>query len=104
MKKQVMTTAWNFFKNNIYATFSEALKAAWKRIKLVAALKSGIAYFSFTKKDGSIREAIGTLNPTNFTYTAKGTAKKINLTIVKYWDIEKRAYRSLKIENLLSIG
>ena len=99
-----MTTAWNFFKSNIFSTFSDALKAAWKRVKLIAKLRAGIAYFSFTKKDGSIRKAIGTLNPTNFTYTVKGGIKKVNLAIVKYWDIEKRAYRSLKVENLISIG
>lgn len=99
-----MTTAWELFRTNIFKTFGDALKAAWNRIKLTTQLRKGIAYFSFLKKDGSIREAIGTLNGTNFEYKTKGSHRRFNAAIVKYYDIEKRAFRSFKVENFIKFN
>ena len=38
-------------------------------------LKSGVVNFKYTKKDGSVREAKGTLNPETFEATLRFTAK-----------------------------
>jgi len=58
MKKEVFTTAWELFRNNLFTTFGECLRAAWRRVKLVAKLRTGLAYFSFRKVNGEVREAV----------------------------------------------
>lgn len=57
MKSEVFKTAWQFIKADIFTTFSEALKAAWAKVKLVYALRAGLAYFSFRKVSGEVRNA-----------------------------------------------
>ena len=103
MKSEVFKTAWQFFKENLFNSFSECLKAAWQRIKLVTRLRAGLAYFSFRKTNGETREAIGTLNTTNYNYQPKsnGQRRKSSLMVVKFWDIEKRAFRSLRIDRFI---
>lgn len=51
-----MNLAWQFVRKNGY-NMSEALKVAWRNIKLKTQMLSGIAHFRFVKVDGSIREA-----------------------------------------------
>ena len=105
MKSEVMKTAWAFIKDGLFTTISDALKAAWNKIKLVAKLKKGVAYFQFRKtSDGTIRNAIGTLNGQNFDYTPKGSNKKPNLNLVTFWDVEKRAFRSFNISTFLAFN
>lgn len=104
MKSEVFKTAWAFIKDGLFATLSEALKAAWNKVKLVAKLKKGVAYFQFRKTDGTVRNAIGTLNGQNFDYTPKGSNKKTNLNLVTFWDVEKRAFRSLNISTFLAFN
>jgi hypothetical protein len=102
MKSQLFTTAWALFKDGLFGSFSESLKAAWNKAKLLKALKSGVAYFKFRKQDGTEREAIGTLNGANIQYAAKGTGKSSDkVGLVKFWDIEKRAFRSLNIDTFI---
>lgn len=102
MKKQVFKTAWIFFKDQTFTTFSECLRMAWRRVKIAVRLKAGVVYFQFKKVDGSIRNCIGTLHPDNFQYKAK-TGKTSNPgTTVKYWDVEKRAFRSFRLINFIS--
>jgi hypothetical protein len=104
MKKEVMQTAWQLIKDGICNGIASALKMAWVRIKLLAQLKKGIAYFSFKKTDGSTREAIGTLRNGNFSYEAKGSDKKPNLANVTFWDVEKRAFRSLRLDSFVGFN
>lgn len=104
MKSSIFTSAWELFKGGFFASFGEALKAAWNKSKLQKALKSGVAYFKFRKADGTEREAIGTLHGANFQYEAKGSQSKSNVTIVKFWDLEKRAFRSLNISSFISFS
>jgi WYL_2, Sm-like SH3 beta-barrel fold len=104
MKKELFKAAWQMLKENLFTTFSEALKAAWNRFKLLAQLKKGIAYFSFKKADGSTRVAVGTLRNDNFSYESKGTDKVAKIGLVKFWDVENRAFRSLNIENFISFN
>jgi hypothetical protein len=66
MKSSIFSSAWQLFKGGLFASFGEALKAAWNKSKLQKALKSGVAYFKFRKADGTEREAIGTLHGANF--------------------------------------
>lgn len=102
-RSKVMTIAHKLFATGIYKTFGKALKASWKRYKLTTALKSGIAYFSFTKADKSNRDAIGTLRTGNFSYQAKGSDRPTNYNVVKYFDVEKEAFRSVRMDRLTAI-
>jgi hypothetical protein len=101
MKKELFNMAWQFLKDGIFTAFADALKAAWAKIKLVAKLKKGVAYFTFKKVDGTERKAIGTLNGQNYQYDNKGSDRKPNPANVVYWDIEARGFRSFRIENFL---
>ena len=101
-KRTIMLNAWELFRTEEVETFSEALKLSWRRYKIVSALKSGVAYFAYQNAKGEHREAIGTLRNGNFDYTPKTNGKKSSLTVVKYFDIEKRAFRSFRIERLIA--
>lgn len=104
MKSEVFKTAWAFIKDGLFTSFAAALKAAWAKIQLIAKLKKGVAYFQFKKADGSVRNAIGTLNNVNFSYESKGSNKKTNINLVTFWDIEKRAFRSLNMTTFIGFN
>ena len=97
-----MRLAWQMVKRNGF-TMSEALRTAWLNIKLRAKMVQGIVKFYFTKVDGSMREAYGTLNPSLMPET-KGTERKPNPTTQTYYDTEKCEYRCYKAANLVRIG
>lgn len=63
MRKQVMTLAWSIIKatkNNI-SDLSTALRLAWRRVKLVAALAAGRVQVEFAKADGEVTSRIASL-------------------------------------------
>ncbi len=80
-----------------YSTFSDALKQAWKIIKLRMKMKFSNVVFQYKKVDGSIRNAVGTLN---VSYESKG-GKSVNYSVVNYFDTESNGWRSFKSENLI---
>lgn len=96
---EIMSLAWQFVKRN-GMSMSDALKAAWKNLKLKAAMAVGIVKFHFTKVDGSIREAYGTLK-SNLIGEVKGSERKQNPTTQTYWDTEKQEWRCFKKANLI---
>lgn len=97
---RVMNLAWQFVKKNGFS-MSEALKTAWRNIKLNKAFKAGIVEFYFKKVDGSVRQAFGTLKESLIAET-KGTGRKPAENIQVYFDTEKSEYRCFKKCNLLS--
>ena len=99
--KSVMRLAWQFVRKNGYS-MSEALKIAWRNVKLKAAMKSRIVKFYFCKVDGSTREAYGTLADKYLPETKK-TDRKPNDTTQTYFDTERGEYRCFKKANLISI-
>lgn len=64
-------------------------------------LRHGIVAFKFTKVDGTIREAHGTLKKSLLPPTL-GTGKKPAAGIVVYYDTDKNSWRSFRAENLLT--
>lgn len=99
---KVMTIAWNLVKHNQY-TMSEALKISWHLHKIKTKMRIGEVHFSYKKTDGSIREALGTLNLNMIpqdasTFTGNYTK---NPDQVRYYDIESRGWRSFNIYNLI---
>lgn len=100
--KEVMLMAWTFVKRNGFS-MSEALKCAWANMKLKAAMKQRIVKFYFTKVDGSVREAYGTLKE-NLIPATSGDNRKKNDTVQVYFDTERQKYRCYKKANLLNIA
>ena len=106
MKKEtlskIMHLAWQMVKRNGFA-MAEAMRIAWRNIKLRAKMATAIVKFYYTKVDGSMREAYGTLNPAIMPET-KGTERKPNPTTQVYYDTEKGEYRCFKVANLARIA
>ena len=100
--REVMRRAWQLVK--VYGfSMAEAMKQAWKVLKLKEALKKGIVKFMYTKLNGEIRTAWGTLKE-GLIPEIKGTERKKNESLITYYDNEKQAFRSCKIANLIKIG
>ena len=101
-RKDVCTLAYSFIQ--MYGlTQSEAMKIAWRNIKLRKGMKDAIQHFYFQKMDGSVREAWGTLQD-NVLPPTQGTERKKNNTVQVYYDTEKSEYRCFKKVNLLKIA
>ena len=79
---------------------SISLKRAWYFERFRNWLKDGIVTFSYMKKDGSIREAKGTLNhlliPTDKLPKGTSTAKP-NFSSVAYYDLERQDWRAFNV-------
>ena len=100
--RDLMKRAWMLVK--VYGfSMADAMKQAWLVLKLKEALKNGIVKFMYTKLNGEVRTAWGTLKDGLIPET-KGTERKKNESLVTYYDNEKQAYRSFKIANLVKIG
>lgn len=80
-----------------FANFSAALKYAWRVVKLQQRMKTENVSFVYRKVDGTIREAIGTLN---VQYERKTDAAP-KYDSVAYFDVEAGGFRSFKVENLI---
>lgn len=93
MKSKLFKIAHNI--KSQFDSFAEALKYAWRLIKLRAKMLKGQAEFSFLKKDGSIRKAVGTLN-----VETKGTGSEQYKTF-NFFDVESNGWRSFQITSLL---
>ena len=84
--------------------WSTALQKAWEVYRLTCLLKLGAYYFWYRKKDGTYRDAIGTLNhdliPAD--KQPKGIVNRHDvLSSVAYFDLEKNEWRSFGCDSLL---
>lgn len=65
--------------------------------------------FRFTKKDGSLREAVGTLirdkmvQEDGSVWEPVGVEKPEVPTLVKYWDLTVQGWRCFNVFNLVSV-
>ena len=67
-------------------------------------LMNGTAHFLYEKKDGSIREAFGTLLEKVVTNNVNGFGTpRSYYNCQAYFDIEAQSWRSFKYENLVAI-
>lgn len=99
---EVMLLTWQFVRKNGFS-MSEALKAAWANLKLMAEMKKRIVKFYFQKVNGSIRESYGTLKSDLVPETGK-TDRAKNDTVQCYYDTERQSWRSFKKANLIKIA
>jgi hypothetical protein len=76
--------------------------------RTVGKLTAGIAHFAFIKKDGSMREAIGTLKtnlmpPLEPKQLEDFSKKEQNPNLQTYFDLEAGAFRSFAIDRLIAL-
>lgn len=88
-----------------FNSWEEAVQASWNKVRLVAKLKGKMCYFDYEKRStGEIRTALGTLNQDNYTYNFEGGKAWIEKWyLLRYWDIEKQAWRSCDFRNIKNI-
>ena len=72
--------------------------------KFKKALYDGKVKFSYTKKDNSIRDAVGTLNidVMGKENEPKGTGYEITDSNIRYYDLNSEGWRSFIVDNLIS--
>ncbi len=100
IQSKVMTTAHQI--KEIYKTWPEALKMAWQIEKFKKELLKGDVNFKFLKKSGEERAARGTTKRDSFNYDFKGSKKKTNPHIIKYFDLDKNNFRSFDIRRIIT--
>lgn len=101
-KSSVMNTAWAMIRKQVVKSLSEALKKAWAALKAKSLMKAHKIKIAYRKADGSIREALATLNLPNNGYIAKGNRKPC-YTAIAYYDLEKQNFRSFSVATFMGI-
>lgn len=73
---------------------------------LSSLLKEGTVKVTFTKSDGTEREMSCTLKEDVIQYTEKKTekVKKENKDILAVWDLDKKAWRSFRLDSVKSFA
>lgn len=68
-------------------------------------MRNGIAHFAFQKKDGSLREAWGTIQSNIAKAMTNGCGEsRENYATCAFYDVEKGAWRSFRWETLLWVA
>lgn len=96
-----MDTLKKHFIDNCYLKEDEADTLAKLNNLLCVELHQRIVNFTYKKRDGSIRKAIGTLKSDSIPKTESKRTIPFDLQV--YFDVEKSQYRSFKKLNLLSV-
>ena len=101
--REIMCKAWQLVK--VYGfTMAEAMRQSWAVYKLKVAMRNGIVKFLYTKLDGTVRTAWGTLKEDLIPQTTGTDNRKKNETVQVYYDTEKAAFRCFKVANFVKIG
>ena len=98
---RVMKYAWQLRKVT-QQSWRLCMIKAWQLYRLAKAMRLGVVTFYYTKADGSIRKAMGTLKnvPVGATLGNKKVTKPSYKTLA-YFDTEKNSFRCFKVENLI---
>lgn len=77
---------------------------AWQLYRLAKSMRAGAVRFYYQKADGEVRTAAGTLKnvPPGATLGGKRLTKPSYRTMT-YFDLDRKAFRSFKIENLICV-
>jgi hypothetical protein len=99
MKRKVMKMAWAIVAR--FNSFADALRHAWKVVKLSAKMRNTVVPFLYKKVDGSTRLAAGTLQA-DLLPPVKGAGNKAEKwDLLTYFDAEVKQWRSCKVENII---
>lgn len=86
--------------HTIPSNWSDRVKMGWYYVNLRKWLSEGIVTFSYWKKDGSIREAKGTLNELLIPLDQRPKGSPLatpNYDGVAYFDLDKQGWRSFSV-------
>lgn len=99
-RARVMKYAWQLFRITKEA-WSKCLERAWALYHLAKEMRTRVVTFYYTKADGTIRRAEGTLQnlPIGSSLGKKGKAPSYKT--MAYYDTEKKGFRCFKIENYI---
>ena len=101
-KSKLFKIAHSIIRREQAKSFSEALRMAWKAIKVYSQLLTGKVAFTFRKANGEIRNALGTLCDLDYQPKTTGTARKERpADCICYWDVEKNEFRSFNAATLI---
>lgn len=101
-KRGIMCAAWEIVRRT-GKSMSDALKAAWRCFWLKAKAAFGEVRFSYMKKDGTRRDARGTISPGAINYTPNGRGRRTPDHLFLYWDLDAQGYRTFDRANLLAV-
>ena len=104
LKAEVCKLAYHFITEK-GMNQSEAMQIAWANAVLRNALhhRTNID-FCFMKADGQTRRAFGTLAGVEDFGNVGGETEGYNMNVQRYYDNEKKAWRSFKRENLICVN
>jgi len=99
-------------EDNVYtdSKLNESMTEAVEK-EFLEALHAGEVEFKFKKKDGTTREARGTLKADLMDIEPKATDKKVEdgkkkhfvpPSVIVYWDLDSKAFRSFRKDNFIS--
>ena len=105
-RQRVTLWAWEFTRQHSY-TWSQAMKKAWKEIKLRdlnTALAHKTVRVSFMKVNGEIttREATRSSKLIPQSFAPKGTGQGKHDNLVTFYSLTDGGWRSFRSENLIS--
>lgn len=101
-KSRLFRIAHSILKRSQVGTFSDALRLAWKAIKIYAGMLVGEVTFSFRKANGEIRKAVGTLCNLEYHPVGGGNARKERpAETICFWAVEKHSFRSFNASTLI---
>jgi len=81
--------------------FTLRYEKAVKVVLLKEQLQNGVVNFTYSKKEGATRPAVGTLLPAYLPEPKKGKKKRPTPKhLLKYWDLEAGAYRQFIKANI----
>ncbi|WP_301856114.1 SH3 beta-barrel fold-containing protein [uncultured Duncaniella sp.] len=101
-KSKLFRIAHSILKRAHVGSFSEALRLAWKAVKIYAGMLVGEVKFTFRKANGEIREAVGTLCNIEYHPVGGGNTRKDRpAETICFWDVEKHAFRSFNASTLV---
>lgn len=82
-------------------SFAVCLSRSWALYRLLRQLRSKEKVtFTYEKKDGSLRRAIGTLKGVDGMITGTG---RPSMETLRYYDLEASGFRSFRVENLVTV-
>lgn len=81
-------------------TPSDAMTRAWKVYRLKEALRAGTVEFSYIKKDGTVRPAVGTITPVETPSSAP--ARNYSPLNIRYFDLDAGGYRQFAAARLVA--
>lgn len=107
MKSQMIIVR-NSFRARVIANRTQSGFMAGAKSVMIEILKrqmvGGMAHFAYLKKDGSIREAWGTINPSLVRKYVNGNGIcRENYGTTAYFDIEQCGWRSFRWENIVEV-